>query len=303
METKCPDGIRLEVLFPICWNGEDLTSSSPNYTSHVAYSSAGANGGSCPAGYDVVINQLLYETIYPTGSYIGRNGFYTLSNGDPTGYGYHGDAFIAWEGDIQQQATEICGDPVTSYGKLGIPSECPVFNVQPVAAQTACKLKHPANANVLAIQGPLSALPGDNPIQYGPHPATPPAGDSAPVQSPPAPPVAAPSPPQIVSVKAPAPSSTTVATTTSTRSTSSTAGVTPMANAPASPSSDGRHYSTTTFLADGVLDALVQEVVTVTDVLWVDAAGSPVPVPVQKRHHSHEHVPGRRQKHRHHNRG
>ena len=95
LDGHCPGGLRLEVLFPICWNGKDL--SSPNHRSHLKYSDSGANGGACPAGFDVVINQLLYETVYPIQHYSERQGYFTLSNGDPTGFGYHGDALIAWE--------------------------------------------------------------------------------------------------------------------------------------------------------------------------------------------------------------
>lgn len=83
LETNCPDGIRLEVLFPTCWDGVHLT--SDDLTSHLAYGDAGANGGNCPKGYDTVIMQLLFETIYPTGNNIGRTGYYVFSNGDPTG--------------------------------------------------------------------------------------------------------------------------------------------------------------------------------------------------------------------------
>ena len=83
LDAKCPDGLRLEVLFPICWNGKDL--SSADFQSHVAYSDAGANGGSCPQGYDTVINQLLFETYYPVANYKSRQGYFTLANGDPTG--------------------------------------------------------------------------------------------------------------------------------------------------------------------------------------------------------------------------
>ena len=83
LDANCPDGLRFEVLFPICWNGRDL--SPEDLTSHLAYSSASANGGSCPPGFDTVINQILFETIYPVGNYKDRQGNFVLSNGDPTG--------------------------------------------------------------------------------------------------------------------------------------------------------------------------------------------------------------------------
>lgn len=83
LDQNCPDGLRLEVLFPICWNGEDLD--SHDHKSHLAYSDAGANGGNCPEGYDHVINQIMMETYYPVGKYKDREGYFVLGNGDPTG--------------------------------------------------------------------------------------------------------------------------------------------------------------------------------------------------------------------------
>ena len=82
LDANCPDGLRLEIVFPICWNGKDLD--SDDHKSHLAYSSAGINGGNCPSGYDHVINQILLETIIPVGNYRDRQGEFTLENGDPT---------------------------------------------------------------------------------------------------------------------------------------------------------------------------------------------------------------------------
>ena len=95
LDANCANGLRLEVVFPPCWNGKDLDSA--DHQSHVAFASDGSNGGRCPEGFQTGIMQLLYETIYPVENYRNRNGRYVLANGDPTGSGYHGDAFIAWE--------------------------------------------------------------------------------------------------------------------------------------------------------------------------------------------------------------
>ena len=83
LDANCTDGVRMEVLFPICWNGKDLD--SPDFKSHVAYSDAGLNGGNCPRGFDVVINQLFFETIYPVQNYKDRSGYFSFANGDPLG--------------------------------------------------------------------------------------------------------------------------------------------------------------------------------------------------------------------------
>ena len=295
LETECPDGIRLEVLFPICWNGQDLTSSSSNFTSHVAYSDAGANGGNCPQGYDVVINQLLFETIYPTQNFVGKNGFYTLANGDPTGYGYHGDAFIAWEGDTQQEATEQCGSSTSGPGANGIPSQCPVFDIQSTEAQSSCKLTSQGigdiNVNIDA-SGPLGALPGNNPIQSGPQDATPapsagsggsggsgalPAAPSGPMQD-------DSTPSTTLSTLVAAPSSMSSFTSIPTPV------ITPVPS-PAAPPAQVVEWATTTYTTGGVEDILVEEVIVETTTLFIDRReASPTPSPALKRRtHLHRH--------------
>lgn len=173
LETNCRYGIRAEILFPTCWNGKDLE--SPDLRSHLAYSDSGANGGRCPKGYDVPIMQLLFETIYPTGNFKGRNGYYVFSNGDPTGYGYHGDALIAWEGTTQQDAVRDCGDPDPRNGKFardGVVEHCPHFKINSPAAQSSCSLAATQYAVKANFQSFATALPGRNPVQFGPQQAT-----------------------------------------------------------------------------------------------------------------------------------
>lgn len=82
IDANCPDGLRLELLFPQCWNGE---LDSPDHQSHVAFPDAGINGGTCPEGFDKVINQLFFETIFDTAQFKGKDGSFVLSDGDPTG--------------------------------------------------------------------------------------------------------------------------------------------------------------------------------------------------------------------------
>ncbi|KAL9132049.1 MAG: hypothetical protein Q9217_000177 [Psora testacea] len=134
LDTNCPGGLLFEVLFPICWNGKDLESS--DFKSHVAYSDAGAGGGNCPLGFNHVINQIFLETFYNVAVFKDRNGFFAFANGDPTGYGGHGNVFTAWEEGILAAATEQCG-PITpgSPGADGITANCPVFDMNPVVDQ------------------------------------------------------------------------------------------------------------------------------------------------------------------------
>lgn len=81
LDANCPDGIRLELQFPSCWNG-DLD--SKDHKKHVAYPD-GVMVGNCPEGYDRRLVSLLYETIVATDHYTNKNGKFVFSNGDPTG--------------------------------------------------------------------------------------------------------------------------------------------------------------------------------------------------------------------------
>lgn len=82
----CTYGLRLELLFPQCWNGKDLDST--DHKSHMAFPDQGINGGKCPDGFPKVLNQLFFETIYDTQHFFGVDGDFVLSNGDPTGMSF-----------------------------------------------------------------------------------------------------------------------------------------------------------------------------------------------------------------------
>jgi hypothetical protein len=86
----CKNGFRMQVFFPMCWDGVNLD--SPDHRSHMAYSSR-FNGGDCPATHPVRLPALFFEAFYAIDKFphgTGRQPF-VLSNGDPTGYGFHGD--------------------------------------------------------------------------------------------------------------------------------------------------------------------------------------------------------------------
>ncbi len=82
IDANCGDGIRLELQFPSCWNGE--MDGGENHKDHVAYPEW-INGGNCPAGFDKRFPQLKFETIVRTENFIGKGGKFVLGNGDPTG--------------------------------------------------------------------------------------------------------------------------------------------------------------------------------------------------------------------------
>jgi hypothetical protein len=74
----------------MCWNGKDLD--SPDHRAHMAYPTR-YNGGDCPATHPVRLPAIFFEAFYSVDKFPhgeGRQPF-VLSNGDPTGYGLHGD--------------------------------------------------------------------------------------------------------------------------------------------------------------------------------------------------------------------
>jgi Domain of unknown function (DUF1996) len=89
MDANCKDGVRFELMFPSCWNGKDIT--SPNFKDHVAYPSL-VMTGDCPSDYPVRLVSLFYEIIYDTYAFVGQDGEFIISNGDPTGKPPYSDA-------------------------------------------------------------------------------------------------------------------------------------------------------------------------------------------------------------------
>jgi len=82
IDAQCDDGLRLEIAFPSCWNGQDIT--APDHKSHMAYSSL-IFDGTCPKGYKTRVPTLFFETIFWTPKFKGVAGEFILSNGDNTG--------------------------------------------------------------------------------------------------------------------------------------------------------------------------------------------------------------------------
>lgn len=82
IDANCADGIRLELMFPSCWNGKDVTSSDKK--SHVAYPSQ-VMTGDCPDDFPIRVPSMLYETIVNTPVFADQSGSYVFANGDPTG--------------------------------------------------------------------------------------------------------------------------------------------------------------------------------------------------------------------------
>ncbi|KAI0380846.1 hypothetical protein F5Y04DRAFT_92880 [Hypomontagnella monticulosa] len=180
LDGNCPDGLRIELMFPSCWNGE---TNAADHKSHVAYPSLVGNGD-CPDTHQKRLVTLFYETIWNTNAeqFQGRNGQFVVSNGDPTGFGYHGDFMTGWDVDFLQEAIDTC---TNDSGDI---RDCPLFvNQGPLQSdsdQDSCHFDIPsilASEDGSAIN--LQNLPGNIQIQAGPQSATPGAGGLPPVLS------------------------------------------------------------------------------------------------------------------------
>jgi len=86
---SCVNGLRAQIHFQSCWDGKNLYKTD---NSHVAYLS-GIDNGVCPPGYPVLLPHIFMETLYSVSLLANTSdgGRFVFSQGDPTGYGFHGD--------------------------------------------------------------------------------------------------------------------------------------------------------------------------------------------------------------------
>jgi hypothetical protein len=91
---NCPSGLRAQVFFPSCWDGQNLD--SDDHMSHMSYPASGSyNNGPCPSSHPVQLISLFFEVLYDTNQFsnmwYGNSQPFVFANGDSTGYGFHGD--------------------------------------------------------------------------------------------------------------------------------------------------------------------------------------------------------------------
>ncbi|KAK4676544.1 hypothetical protein QC764_401410 [Podospora pseudoanserina] len=164
--TPCPGGIRSSVIFPICWDGKNLD--TPNHMDHVAHPTSGPAtfavvDAACPASHPVKIPQVHYEAsgccrgfdiVWDTRAFNNRAEWpadgsqpFVLSQGDPTGYGQHGDYVFGWKDDTLQHAMDNRCFAATCRG----------LTTQTFDKANQCQVKRVVKED---IDGWLKALPG-----------------------------------------------------------------------------------------------------------------------------------------------
>jgi hypothetical protein len=76
---QCPNGLRAQVWFPMCWDGVNLD--SPDHKSHMAYPT-GVGNGNCPASHPVRIPGIFMEALYFVDKFPHGTGTLSLKNND-----------------------------------------------------------------------------------------------------------------------------------------------------------------------------------------------------------------------------
>jgi hypothetical protein len=157
-DHPCPNGLRAEINFPSCWNGE---LDSDDHKSHVAYPSR-MDSGRCPDSHPHRFITLFYETMWSTQPFMddglwwdGPNGDghpFVLSNGDTLGYSYHGDFYMGWDRDLLQTAIDTC---TNDSGRV---EDCPAFEFYDGDETGSCRV--PLMVSDPVVRGSTGKLPG-----------------------------------------------------------------------------------------------------------------------------------------------
>jgi hypothetical protein len=161
--TNCSSGLRAEIHFQSCWDGVNLYKSD---NSHVDYMSD-IDNGACSPTHPVQLVHLFYEVLYSVNSVPQLpGGKFVFSNGDTTGYGFHGDFLNGWDTGVLTDAIQQCAIGNNPSGQI---ITCLPLNA--VDSQVQNCPERPPLVNE-TVKGYLSALPGCNQVTYGPQPAT-----------------------------------------------------------------------------------------------------------------------------------
>ncbi|KAK4245191.1 hypothetical protein C7999DRAFT_16607 [Corynascus novoguineensis] len=145
--------IRQTIIFPACWDGQNLD--TPDHKSHVAYSGSGATGGgACPSSHPVKLPQVMYELMWDVSDFTDRSQWpesgpafvYSMNLG---GSAAHGDYLFGWEGDTLQRAMD---------NRCNLNNPCPAagLTAQTPEQYNACTVQQQAPE---PVDGWLAAMP------------------------------------------------------------------------------------------------------------------------------------------------
>lgn len=155
---NCPDGLRTQIYFPSCWNGED---DPINHSDHLAYPVHKNDAGHCPSSHPKKLPGLFIEVKYPTQKFAhlwnGDQHPFVLSNGDKTGYSFHSDFVNGWAPGAMEKLI-ACGPNQGDTSALS----CPTLKTQGFYDREDCRLPKVVPEDVFTHS---PELPGCNPIR------------------------------------------------------------------------------------------------------------------------------------------
>lgn len=129
----------------------------------------GIDSGLCPPSHPVHLISLFYELWFNVDPFnkLNDGGRFVLANGDPTGYGLHGDFMNGWDRSVLSRAVVECD------ADSGVIEDCPVFQgrFNSDAEMNNCSAPNPIPGDV-PLDTPQPYLPGCVRVTNGPAPAT-----------------------------------------------------------------------------------------------------------------------------------
>ncbi|KAI2464975.1 WSC-domain-containing protein [Annulohypoxylon bovei var. microspora] len=158
--TDCDNGLRAQIQFPSCWDGRDYQTDQ----SHVAYMS-GIDNGICPPSHPRQLVHLFFEVLYGVNDVQKEDGGrFVFAQGDPLGFGFHGDFMNGWDQDVLKEALDLCANDASFNGQI---SHCPPLakSQTPYYATNCPERQQIVNEQV---KGMIECLPGCNVVTIGP---------------------------------------------------------------------------------------------------------------------------------------
>lgn len=153
-------GFNADITFPHCWNGKDYVKDAE--VPHVVYPDGDPTSGPCPSTHNIRLPVIFVENEFNQASVYNKikPNSYVLSNGDPTGYGFHFDFFNGWNnGSIAELFQTACQPNFAASDN----SNYAQFEAPGLSKDCYAQYK-PGTTFKENVDGPFKQLPGCNPI-------------------------------------------------------------------------------------------------------------------------------------------
>lgn len=159
--TECDNGLRAQIQFPSCWDGRAYQADQ----SHVAHMSQ-IDNGVCPPSHPRQLAHLFFEVLYGVNDVRQEaGGRFVFANGDPTGFGFHGDFLNGWDAAVLEDAIAQCVNNDDIDGRI---DRCPpLAKSQTPYFSTNCP-ECPPMVDEKVRGTVVGGLPGCNIVTEGP---------------------------------------------------------------------------------------------------------------------------------------